>query len=178
MTRPPDAQLTHIGLYVRDLDAMVAFYGKLLGMVVTDSGDFHGKRITFMSRNASEHHQLVMVSGRPEDEYSPVSQMSFRVKSLEDLQHFHREVTALGLRDLKPSNHGNAWSIYFLDPEGNRVEIYAGSPWYVNQPYQQPVDLNAPADEIRASTHAMVSKDPSFLPHETWQKGLSERLAA
>ena len=178
MTRPPDAQLTHIGLYVRDLDAMVAFYGKLLGMVVTDTGDFNGKRITFMSRNANEHHQLVMVSGRPEEEYSPVSQMSFRVRTLEDLQHFYREVLALGLRDLKPSNHGNAWSIYFLDPEGNRVEIYAGSPWYVNQPYQQPLDLTAPAEEIRASTEVMVSNEASFLPHDTWQQGLSKRLSA
>jgi catechol 2,3-dioxygenase len=177
MARPPDAQLTHLGLYVRDLDAMVAFYSNLLGLVVTDSGDLHGKRITFMSRNVNEHHQLVMVSGRPEDEYSPVNQMSFRVKSLEDLQHYHRTVSQMGLRDLRPSNHGNAWSIYFLDPEGNRIEIYAGSPWYVNQPYQKPLDLNAAADEIRASTAAMVNSDPSHMPHEAWQRSFAERLA-
>lgn len=178
MARPPDAQLTHIGLYVRNLDAMVAFYSQLLGLEVTDSGEFRGGRITFMSRNPNEHHQLVLVSGRPDDEYSPVSQMSFRVGTLEDLQHYHRTVTGLGLRDLRPSNHGNAWSIYFLDPEGNRVEIYAGSPWYVSQPYQQPLDLTAPADAIRAATEAMVSSDASFQPHAAWQRSLIERLAA
>ncbi len=178
MTRPPDAQLTHLGLYVRDLDAMVAFYGKLLGMVVTDSGEFHGGHITFMSRNVNEHHQLVMVSGRPDDVYSPVSQMSFRVKTLEDLQYYYRAVTAMGLRDIKPSNHGNAWSVYCLDPEGNRLEIYTGSPWYVNQPYQGPLDLGAPADEIRAATQAMVSREASFQSHETWQRAFKERLAS
>lgn len=177
MTRPPDAQLTHLGLYVRDLDAMVAFYADLLGMVVTDSGELRGGRITFMSRSPNEHHQLVMVSGRPDHDYSPISQMSFRVNTLEDLQHYHRTVARMGLRDLRPSNHGNAWSIYFLDPEGNRVEIYAASPWYVSQPYLQPLDLDAPADEIRASTKAMVSGDASFQPRETWQRTLSERLA-
>lgn len=30
-----------------------------------------------------------------------------------------------------PRNHGNAWSIYFADPEGNRIELYTPSPWYV-----------------------------------------------
>ncbi|MET4579531.1 VOC family protein [Ottowia thiooxydans] len=178
MTRPPDAQLTHLGLYVRDLDTMVAFYADLLGMVVTDSGELRGARITFMSRNPEEHHQLVMISGRPDDEYSPVSQMSFRVGTLEDLQYYHRAVAAMGLRDVRPSNHGNAWSIYFLDPEGNKVEIYAASPWYVNQPHLQPLDLDAPADEIRASTEAMVRRDASFQPRETWQSTLSARLAA
>ncbi|WP_028603529.1 VOC family protein [Ottowia thiooxydans] len=177
MALPPDAQLTHLGLYVRDLDTMVAFYGDLLGMVVTDTGELRGSRITFMSRNPDEHHQLVMISGRPDDEYSPVSQMSFRVKTLEDLQYYHRAVAKMGLRDLRPSNHGNAWSIYFLDPEGNKVEIYASSPWYVNQPHLQPLDLDAPPDEIRATTEAMVRSDVSFQSRETWQQALSQRLA-
>jgi catechol-2,3-dioxygenase len=175
---PPDAQLTHIGLYVRDLDAMVSFYAKLLGMVVTDTGELRGNRITFMSRNANEHHQLVMVSGRPSDEYSPVNQMSFRVNTLEDLQQYYQVVKQMELRDLRPSNHGNAWSIYFLDIEGNRIEIYTGSPWYVNQPYQRPLDLDAPSDDIRASTKALVMQDSSFTPHETWQQSLKERLSA
>ena len=144
--------------YVRNLDAMVSFYTKLRGMVVTDTGELRGNRITFMSRNANEHHQLVMVSGRPSDEFSPVNQME--------------------LRDLRPSNHGNAWSIYFLDIEGNRIEIYTGSPWYVNQPYQQPLDLDASSDDIRASTKSLVMQDSSFTPHETWQQSLKERLSA
>ncbi len=177
MTRPPDAQLTHFGMYVRDMDAMVAFYSNLLGLVVTDSGESSGNTITFMSRNPNEHHQLVLIGGRPDDGYSPINQISFHVKTLEDLQYYNRTATSMALRDLRPKNHGNAWSIYFLDPESNRVEIYATTPWYVNQPYGQPLDLNAAPEDIRAATHAMVSGDASFLPHETWQRSLKERLA-
>ena len=176
-TRPPDAQLTHVGLYVQNLETMVAFYTGLLGLEVTDSGNFHDGRITFLSRDPAEHHQLVLISGRPQIGYSPVSQMSFRVETLEDLQHYFRAVQQLGLRDLRPTNHGNSWSIYFLDPEGNRIEIYAVSPWYVSQPYLQPLDLAASAEQIRASTEAMVSSDASFLPYATWQRALAERLA-
>lgn len=175
--RPPDAQLTHVGLHVQNLDAMVAFYTSLLGLEVTDSGEFHGGRITFLSRNPAEHHQLVLISGRAESGYSPVNQMSFRVGTLEDLQHYFRAVQGMGLRDLRPTNHGNSWSIYFLDPEGNRIEVYAVSPWYVNQPFLQPLDLAAPADQIRAATEAMVSSDASFLPQAIWQRALAERLA-
>lgn len=178
LARPPDAQLTHLGLQVRDLDAMVAFYGDLLGLVVTDTGPLRDGRITFLSRSPAEHHQLVLVSGRGAGEASPVSQISFRVPTLEDLQHYHRAVRRLGLRDLRPSSHGNAWSIYFLDPEGNRIEIYAVSPWYVHQPFHAPLDLDAPADEIRARTHAEVARDTSFLPLEEWQRRMGERLRA
>src|SRR6266850_3646526 len=47
--RPPDAQLAHVGLFVRDLDAMIAFYTRVLGLVVTDSGDYYmGGRIAFL----------------------------------------------------------------------------------------------------------------------------------
>jgi catechol 2,3-dioxygenase-like lactoylglutathione lyase family enzyme len=40
----PEAQLTHIGLYVQDTGAMVAFYPRRLGLVVTTGGGFVGPR--------------------------------------------------------------------------------------------------------------------------------------
>lgn len=177
MTRPPNAQLTHLGLYVRDMPAMTAFYGGLLGLVVTDSGPFREGSITFMSRNPDEHHQLVLVSGRRSDQtYSPVGQISFRVEALEDVQYFHEAAQARGVRDLRAADHGNAWSIYFLDPEGNRIEIYAPSPWYVSQPCQQALDIAAPAHVIRAATQAMVERDASYQPVAAWRASMRERM--
>src|SRR6267378_7231575 len=83
MTNPlPDAQLAHVGLFVRDLEAMIAFYTRVLGLVVTDSGDYYmGGRIAFLSRNADEHHQIVMASGRAEGSPTTLNQLSFRVNS-------------------------------------------------------------------------------------------------
>jgi hypothetical protein len=111
-----------------------------MDLVVTDAGPYRDGSITFMSRNPDEHHQLVLVSGRrPEDTYSPGGQISFRVQSLEDVQYFHAAASERGLRELRSSDHGNAWSIYFLDPEGNRIEVYAPSPVPSHHP-----NLNAP----------------------------------
>ena len=60
MTPLPDAQLTHVGLYVKDIDSMKAFYTGLLDMVVSDEGSHTGRELVFLTRNAEEHHQLVL----------------------------------------------------------------------------------------------------------------------
>ena len=88
----PDAQLGHIGITVRNLDAMIAFYTRVLGMVVNDDGIATrpgAPRIAFLSRNATEHHQLALVSGRPDDgSRSMINQISFRVADIEAMRTF------------------------------------------------------------------------------------------
>jgi len=176
--RPPDAQLAHVGLFVRDLDAMIAFYTRVLGLVVTDSGDYYmGGRIAFLSRNAHEHHQIVMASGRAEGTPTTINQLSFRVGSLEDLRRFYAVLVAEGAREIVPRDHGNAWSIYFSDPEDNRIELYTPSPWYVKQPRGEPLDLTEPAEVILAKTEALVRGDPTSSTREAWMAKLQSRLA-
>ena len=77
-----------------------------------------------------------------------------------------------------PRNHGNAWSIYFSDPEGNRVELYCSSPWHVSQPFGEPLDLTEPADAIRAKTEAMVKQDPTCQPADVWMAQMKKKMSA
>jgi catechol 2,3-dioxygenase len=77
---------------------------------------------------------------------------------------------------LDPRNHGNAWSIYFSDPEGNRVELYCSSPWHVSQPFGEPLDLTESADVIRAKTEALVRQDPTCQPIEAWAAQMRSTL--
>ena len=60
---------------------------------------------------------------------------------------------------LGPVTHGNALSVYFLDPEGNRVEFLIDTPWHVPQPYRIPVDLSLPDEELWASIEQHVRAD-------------------
>jgi catechol-2,3-dioxygenase len=163
MTAPPNAQLTHVGLYVGDMDVMVAFYKDLIGFVVTDSGEFLGRRLTFLSRRADEHHQLL-------------SQVSFRVDDLDALKHFHQRALELGASGMEGRNHGNSWSIYFQDPEGNRIEMYTPTPWYVSQPWRVSLDLSETNDEIEARTRSLIAESATWGPLETWQAQLADRL--
>ena len=177
MNPVPDAQLAHVGLFVRDLETMIAFYCRVLGLVVTDSGDYYlGGRIAFLSRNPEEHHQIVMASGRPNGAPTTINQLSFRVKNLEDLRRFFTVLVAEQAKQIAPRNHGNAWSIYFSDPEDNRIELYTPSPWYVKQPRGEPLDLSAPAEVIRAKTEALIRADPTGCTREAWMEKLQARL--
>jgi catechol 2,3-dioxygenase len=178
MDKMPDAQLCHIGLYAFDLEKMVDFYCRVFGLTVTDRG--HSKRgfdIAFLSRDPAEHHQIAIASGRPKDAvYSTVNQISFRVPGLEELRQYYPWLVREQVKKLDPRNHGNAWSIYFSDPEGNRVELYCSSPWHVSQPFGEPLDLTESTETIRAKTEAMVKQDPTCMPMEVWAAQMRAKM--
>jgi catechol 2,3-dioxygenase len=181
MTSLPDCRLCHIGVYAYDLDRMVDFYSRVFGLVVTDRGYSEGRgvHIAFLSRDPTEHHQIAIASGRPKEAvHTTINQISFRVDGLEELQQYYPWLVKEGVKKLDPRNHGNAWSVYFADPEGNRVEIYCGTPWHVSQPFGEPLDLTLPAATIRAKTEAMVKQDPTCLPIDVFSAQLKKKLAA
>jgi catechol 2,3-dioxygenase len=178
MSMPPDAQLTHVGILVDDMAAMVAFYTDVLGLLVVDQGENLGRTLTFLSRNAGEHHQLVLVTGRQAArDVRLLGQVSFRVAGLDELRWFSDRAAAAGAAGLEARNHGNSWSIYFEDPEGNRVEVYCTTPWHVRQPWRVPLDLSQSNAEIAADTERVIRAEADWQPVEEWRAGLATRLA-
>jgi catechol-2,3-dioxygenase len=177
MTALPKVKLCHFGLFAHDLKTMVDFYTRVFGLTVTDWGSStRGMDIAFLSGNAEEHHQLVIAGGRPKDlTFSTINQVSFRVNDLEELRRYHAWLVNERVQKLETRDHGNAWSIYFSDPEGNRMEIYTPSPWYVAQPFGEPLDLTQPAEAIHAKTEAMVRKDPSWRPMAEWSADMRKK---
>ena len=171
---------SHIGIHVHDLERMTDFYTRVLGFTETDRGVARGRPIVFTTWDPREHHQMVLVGGRPEQmPFNHINQMSFRVPRLEDVQAVWRRVKdEPGVHDLAPTNHGNAWSIYFRDPEGNRVEIFCDSPWYIDQPCVEPLDLTRPADELRAESEAWCRAQASFIPVSEFQAKTAQKIAA
>src|SRR3954466_8352488 len=133
----PRVSLSHMGLWVHDLGAMESFYTRIYGFHLSDRGHVRGTDYAFLTLDPNVHHQLVLASGRPaEISFNVLNQISFKVSSLADLRRFY---TALQreprVTDIRPMTHGNAWSVYFADPEGNRSEIFADTPWHVAQPF-------------------------------------------
>ena len=51
-------------------------------------------------------------------------QISWRIDSVETLQAYHERFKEEGVPVQQEITHGNAHSIYFFDPEGNRGEVY------------------------------------------------------
>ena len=171
--------MSHIGIYVYDVPKMEDFYTRVLGFTVTDRGKVRGMDIVFTSWDAKDHHQVILVAGRPKElAYNHINQISFRVTSVEDLQAVWRRVKSEpGVSDLRGMDHGNAWSLYFRDPEGNRLEIFCDTQWYIEQPCIEDLDLSLPADQIRAKSDAFCRTAPGFKPIAEYQAEVAKKIA-
>ena len=149
---PKIKALSHVVLYVNDLDKMVAFYRDVLGLVQTHE---RPGRVVFMTPNpAIEDHQLALGKGR-EGEAKLLGHIAWRVETPADVKEFYERFKAEGI----PIDHcvshayvelGNTVSCYFLDPEGNRIEIYALVTERSDARGNRPLDLDKSVDEIVA----------------------------
>ena len=176
MSQEISPRLSHVGLYVSDVPKMIDFYTRVLGFVVSDGAE--DGRITFLSRNPSDHHQVVLVRGRQTGEETPmVQQVSFNVGTLGNVQRVFRKVRDAACKVIDPRCHGNAWSVYFSDPEGNRIEMFCDTPWYVSQPCGFEIDLDKPEDELFRETEAHCRTLPGFKPMEQWRAEISRKIA-
>ena len=167
---PAISRLGHVGLHVRDLDVAKRFYRDLLGLQVTDEDSALG--VVFMSaRPAEEHHELALFGGRNVGQDARVlQQISFRCATLEDVIGFYHRLREHGVEIDVTGTHGNAITLYFFDPEGNRCEVYWGTGLEARQPYLEGVDLDRPRDEIIRRVEESVAKhgrtgyvDPTML---------------
>jgi catechol 2,3-dioxygenase-like lactoylglutathione lyase family enzyme len=177
MSRVPPVQFSHVGIFVRELERMERFYTGFLGFVTSDRGHLGEARLVFLSRDPRDHHQIVLVSGRPEEaRFSVVNQISLRVEGLAALRYFNDNAARHGATDVQPVSHGNAFSVYLRDPELNRVELFMDTPWYVTQPLREPLDLALPDEELWRRAEAQARALPGFRPVAQWQREFAERL--
>ncbi len=169
---------SHMGFYVRDLERMARFYKEVLCFTETDLGDLGPVQLVFLSRDPAEHHQVVLATGRPADlSFSVINQISFRVPDLATLRVVRDRAAAdPGVTDLMSATHGNAVSVYFRDPEGNRIEIFFDTPWYCEQPLREPISLDQPDADILARAEAMARSRPKFQSRAQWQAEMARRM--
>lgn len=150
-------------------------------MVVTDQGFGRstGTTLVFLSSSADHHHQLVLAASRPEDAaFSTIMQLSFLVPSIASLRESRDKALAAGASNLLCLNHGTSLSVYVDDPEGNRIEIYYDTPFYIPQPHGDPLDLDQSDDAILRETERLCRADPGFMPREDWRQDFLQRVAS
>ena len=150
--------LGHVGIYVRDLERMVAFYRDVMGMRVTKQNWRAG--MVFLSADSDAvDHEIALMRGRPsaEDPHL-IQQISMRVASLDDLRAFHRRLVADGYRIEEVVNHASALGCYFFDPEGNRTEVFwvTGRPCWV--PTVSPIDIHQSDDAVLAEVDRVFTQ--------------------
>lgn len=141
----------HFGYNLIDLDAGVRFYTDVMGFRVTDQADLFDslpERIRdkaksmvsdgrmYFTSHGSDHHALLLAHstfGRFNQNTrhasdNTLSQITWQVGSLAEvvdaLDYLERRGVRIGRvgRDMPGGN----WHVYFLDPDGNTVELYYG----------------------------------------------------
>jgi catechol 2,3-dioxygenase-like lactoylglutathione lyase family enzyme len=172
---------SHVGIYVQDLAAMTRFYAELLDFAITDAGKLEGPsgpvELVFLSRDPAEHHQIVLATGRPEHvPFNVINQISLRADSLATLRDLHARLAGAGATDIHPITHGNAVSVYARDPEGNRLELFVDTPWYVSQPMRVPVDFAQPDDVLMRRIEEHARSLPGFEPRSAWQARMARKM--
>ena len=122
---------------------------------------------------------LISDTGRPGDvPFALNQQMSFLVENLDELRTIRDRVIAAGIENIRIRTHGNAWSIYFRDPEENQIETYVHTPWYIPQPHGVTFDLDQSNDEIYRWTEAHCRADPGFMTADQREKEMAGLMAA
>ena len=183
MTTTPEVSISHVVLHCFDLDAMVDFYTRVMKLHVTDRGvlggpKFAGARMVFLSSDPRDHHQLALAEGRSDDTTGNLlHHVSYRHASLSRLRELSDVVEAEGIGDITSANHGTHWSIYFRDPDGNQIEAFVDTPFYVHQPMWKSFDLSQSDEEIMRSTEELFSDDPSFRPMADWRADFAGEVA-
>ncbi|MEN8182307.1 MAG: VOC family protein [Myxococcota bacterium] len=157
---------SHAVLYVRDLEAMLDFYTQVLGFEVTDRGALgpDGTGIIFLSQLPQEHHQLAFVA-RPtgEERESSFDHLAFRVESLGELRELSERLRKDGrVEQIAPITHGNTWSFYFRDLEGNGLEVFCETPWHVQQPQLRGWDPSQSDEELLEWTRGEFQNEAGF----------------
>jgi catechol 2,3-dioxygenase len=171
--------LTHVGINVIDIDKMADFYMRTLGLTMSDSGVSARlkSKFVFLTSDPAVHHQVVLSEVREEGSPGNINQLSFRVSTLDELRAFDQRLRDASI-EANPVTHGNAWSVYFSDPEGNLIEVYLDSPFYFPQPQGKPFDLGQSDEELLRAAAEWAETVEGAMSHEAWSAGLAKKITA
>ena len=118
-------KLGHVVLKVRDAQKSKEFYTRTLGLQVAYENLERGA--VFLSFG-SEHHDLALfqlaTGETPEAAQPGLHHTAWQLGSFAELQAAHRELIELGVPVEATVEHNVTRSVYFPDPDGNRVELY------------------------------------------------------
>ena len=118
-------KLGHVVLKVRDAGTSRDFYTRTLGLKVAHEDLERG---TVFLSFGKEHHDLALfqlASGETPGPTQPgLHHMAWQLASFEELKAAYQELKAIGVPVESTVEHNVTRSVYFPDPDGNRVELY------------------------------------------------------
>jgi catechol-2,3-dioxygenase len=165
--------MAHIVLRTTRPDAMADWYRKVLGAETT----FRSERLHFVTFD-NEHHRLVFLRV-PESDPAPmarttVDHWAYTLPSLAALLNRYDALKQSGIRPYWCINHGLSTSLYYADPDGNRVELQvdnlpdreAVNRWFATGAFDaNPIGVTFDPDEMLRELERGASEAEMLIPH-------------
>jgi catechol 2,3-dioxygenase len=137
-------KLHHLGLTTSDLEAMVDWYRKVLGMTVVHRSSAPTGSQSAMSLSAAwvsndeANHRLALVelpdltNDSERSRHTRLQHVAFEYSTLDDLLGTYARIKRLGIEPVLCADQGAQTAFYYEDPDRNIVELNVnnyGDPW-------------------------------------------------
>ncbi len=120
--RIPPIRLAHIVRRTSRLEEMVDWYRTVLGAEVV-----HADAMLAFLTYDDEHHRIAIAQIPGLEEQPPLAagtdHVAFTYADLGDLLYTYERLKSAGIEPYWPINHGPTTSLYYKDPDGNKIEL-------------------------------------------------------
>jgi catechol 2,3-dioxygenase len=113
----------HVVLNVKDVDASVKFYTEALGMEVMRLREGNAAFLSF----GTQHHDIALFKAPESAEMGKLglNHIALQIEGGEtELRQLYGRLMQHGAKIDHTTDHGMTHSVYFFDPDGNRLEIF------------------------------------------------------
>ena len=116
----------HLVLRVKDIERSTRFFQDVLGFPVVARNE---RGMVFFSTDVKDnHHMLALMPGKegaqmPSPEQIGMQHVSFELGSFAELQEAWQHLKANAVSIDYTVFHGITKSVYFFDPDGNRIQL-------------------------------------------------------
>jgi len=114
----------HVVLNVKDVETSVKFYTEALGMEVMRLRESSAAFLSF----GTQHHDIALFKAPEGAEMGNLglNHIAFQIEGGEmELRELYGRLVQHGAKVDYTTDHGMTHSVYFFDPDGNRLEIFS-----------------------------------------------------
>lgn len=174
----PNPVLHHVTLKTRRVDEMVRWYGVVVGMTTNHNSHFGA----WMTNDAANHRVALLAHPALADDpdkipHTGIHHLAFEYTDLGELLDNYARLKDEGIVPHASLDHGMTMSMYYVDPDGNMVELQAdnfgdwndSSQWMKTAPEfaVNPIGIPFDPDQLLAASRA--GADPAELHRRSYE---------
>ncbi|HKM99242.1 MAG TPA: VOC family protein [Candidatus Binataceae bacterium] len=182
---PRPREYAHVVFVTRQPDAMIDWYCSVLGMQVV----MRSPMINFLTWDDSQDRMAIIAApadAAPRSGQTGLHHVAFTYHSLRDIITVYRHLARQGVKPVWCANHGVATSMYYDDPDGNRIELSvenfrtreALNAWLAGGDFNaNPIGVTLDPDELARKLEAGVPEAQILRPAPDHRTRLQAELA-